>query len=230
MNWVLFEWKLIIRNKRLRQQFMIFMILLPLMVYMQFVSSNLLKETFFLKEFFLWAVFALPAHLATFAFSSNAMFIEKLIIARGSIFQILQAKYRLFSIIAVVLFIMFLPSISLGVKFIELIAAFLFSIGFVSFGLFWTSLASYKPFDIKAISFYNFQGFDAGNYFFPILVLIFAFGFTMLFYWLFNETITLIAMSLIGLVFIATNRIWLEKISKRFEKNKYRRLEHFREK
>jgi TM2 domain-containing membrane protein YozV len=59
--------------------------------------------------------------------------------------------------------------------------------------------------------------------------MIVAFGFTALFYWLFNETITLISISLIGLVFIATNRIWLGKIGKNFEKSKYYRLECFRE-
>jgi hypothetical protein len=197
---------------------------------MQLANEGLIKEAFLFKEFFLWAIFALPANFATFAFSTNAAFIEKQIITPLSIFQLLQAKYRLYCIISIVLFILFLPTIFLGVKIMELVAAFLFSTGFAFFGLFCSSLLSYKPFDIKASSFYNYQGVDAATYFFPILVLIVAVGFTTLFYWLFNETITLIAMSLIGLVFIATNRIWLRKISKSFEKTKYYRLECFREK
>ncbi|GHV57677.1 hypothetical protein FACS1894182_07150 [Bacteroidia bacterium] len=117
-----------------------------------------------------------------------------------------------------------------GVKLIELVAAFLFAIGFGFFGLFCLSLLSYKPFDIKASSFFNYQGSDAGNYFVPMLLIIVGFGFIALFYWLFNETVTLIAMSVIGLVFISTNRIWLEKIGKSFEKTQYRRLERFKEK
>jgi len=230
MNWILFEWKLIIRNKRLRQLSIVSVLFLPFIVYTQLATSSFVKEYFLLKEFFLFAIFAVPANLATLVFSIDAIFIEKMVITRGSIFQQLQAKYRLFNIFSVVLYILFLPSTFLGIKFIEISAAFLFSTGFVFFGLFWTSLSSYKPFDIKASYFYNFQGFDVANYFFSILVLIAAFGLTALFYWLFNETATLIAMSLIGVVFIVTNKIWLKKIGTSFEKTKHHRLECFREK
>jgi hypothetical protein len=230
MNLIWFEWKLIVRNKRLKQMFTVSIFLLPLMVYMQLANSSSREEAFLIKEFFLWAMFALPASFASFAFSINAAFIEKQLITPVSIFEILQAKYRLFCIVSVVLFIVFLPSTVLEVKLAELIGAFLFAIGFGFFGLFCSSLVSYKPFDIKASYFYNYQGFDAVSYFFPIVVLIVASGLIVLLYWLFNETITLITMSLIGFVFIATNRIWLRKISKRFEKTKYYRLERFREK
>jgi hypothetical protein len=188
-------------------------------------------EIFVIKECFLGGFFALPASFATFAFSSGTMFIEKQVITPLSVFKILQAKYRLYCIVSIVLFILFLPSLFLErIILIQLVAAFLFSVGFVFGGLFCSSLVSYKPFDIKASYFYNYQGVDAGSYFFPILVLIVAFGFIVLLYWLFNETVTLIVMSLIGLVFIATNRIWLKKISQCFEKTKYYRLERFREK
>jgi hypothetical protein len=180
---------------------------------------------------FLWLLFALPDNFfAALIFSVNASFIEKQLIAPMPIFKILQAKYRLFAIISFLLFVIFLPSMFLGVKFIELAAAFLFATGFLFFALFWTSLTSYKPFDIKATYFYNFQGFDVANYFSPILIIAIAFGLMFLFYWLFNEIITLIFMSLIGLIFISTNTIWLKKISGSFEKTKYRRLECFREK
>jgi hypothetical protein len=195
-------------------------------------NSTLLKEpgAFLIRECFLWIIFAIPANFATLAFSINATFIERQIIAPLPVFKILQAKYRLFCIVSVILFILFLPSIFSGIKLTELIAAFLFAAGFGFFGLFLTSLTSYKPFNVKASSFYNFQGFHASNYLSPLLVLMVGVCFTELFYWLFNETITLIAMSLTGIVFIATSRIWLEKISKSFEKTRYRRLERFREK
>jgi hypothetical protein len=117
-----------------------------------------------------------------------------------------------------------------GINLMELVSALLFAVGFGFWGLFYSSLLSYKPFDIKASYFINYQGFDASNYFFPLLLLAIALGFKALVYWLFNETITLIAMSIVGLVFISTNKIWLKIISKKFEKTKYYRLECFREK
>jgi hypothetical protein len=199
------------------------------MTFMQLANSGFLKEFFLIKTFFLWAIFALPAGFATLAFSINASFIEKQLISPLPIFKILQAKYRLYCIVSFVLFILFLPSMFFGIKPMQLVATFLFSAGFLFFGLFYSSLLSYKPFDVKASYFANYQGFNAAGYFFSMLVMIVAFGFTALFYWIFNETITLIAISLIGLVFIATNRIWLGKIGKNFEKSKYYRLECFRE-
>lgn len=230
MNLVLFEWQLIVRNKRLKQMFIVSVLFLSLMIYMQLIRSQLSKESFLIKEFFLWGIFTLSANFAALTFSINAAFIEKQLIAPLPIFKILQAKYRLYSIVSLVLFVLFLSSMLFGVKLIELVAAFLFAIGFGFFGLFCLSLLSYKPFDIKASSFFNYQGSDAGNYFVPMLLIIVGFGFIALFYWLFNETVTLIAMSVIGLVFISTNRIWLEKIGKSFEKTQYRRLERFKEK
>jgi hypothetical protein len=229
MNLILFEWKLIVRNKRLKQQLML-MLWIVAVIYIQFKNSNLLKETFLIKELLLWATFVMSANFATWAFNINAAFIEKQIIAPMSVFKILQAKYRLFCIIASVLFIVFLPSMSLGIKLMELVAAFLFAVGFGFFGLFLTSLFSYKPFDIKASTFFNYQGVNIGNYFFPILVMIVDFCFIILLYNLFNEIITLIVMSLVGLVFIVANSVWLKKISESFEKTKYYRLERFREK
>ncbi|MDR0865248.1 MAG: DUF5687 family protein [Candidatus Symbiothrix sp.] len=228
MNLILFEWKLIVRNKRLKQMFMMSMYLY-LLFYLQLTISASLKETFLIREFFIWAMFVIPAGFAPIV-NINAAFIEKQLITPLSIFQLFQAKYRLYCIVSIVLFILFLPSLFFGIKLMELVAGLLFAVGFGFLGLFYLSLWAYKPFDIKASYFANYQGFDAGSYFSPILGLMLAFGFTALFYWLFNETITLIAMSLIGLVFIVTNRIWLKKISKSFEKTKYYRLECFREK
>jgi hypothetical protein len=197
-------------------------------VYIQLINpESLIKEFFLLKEFYLCAVFMLPATFATFAFGVNSSFIEKQITTPLSVFKILQGKFRFCSIISTLLFVVFLPSLFLEIKILELAAAFLFSVGFVFCGLFFTSLYSYKPFDIKASSFYNYQGNDAGSMFAPLLVLLVAFGFVALMYWLFNQTVTLITMSIVGIIFIATNRIWLKFIAQRFEETKYLRLERF---
>lgn len=228
MNLLLFEWKLIVRNKRLWQLFLVSTLLLPSMFYLQLVNSNSLKE-FFIKECFLWAVFLLPANLATFIFSINAWFIEKQLIAPLSIYKTVQAKYHLFAMMSILLFILFLPTMFFGIKLIELFAAFVYAIGFGFFGLFLTSLIPSKPFNISSNYFLNYQGIDLLNYLVPFLVILVSVGLMALFYWLFNETITLIAMQVIGIIFTATSNIWLKKISQRFEKTKHRRLECFRE-
>jgi hypothetical protein len=201
-------------------------------VYPQFINpESLVKEFFLLKEFYLCAVFMLPATFATFTFGVNSSFIEKQITTPLSVFKILQGKFRFFSIVSICLFVAFLPSLFLEIKILELAAAFLFSVGFVFCGLFFTSLSSYKPFDIKASSFYNYQGSnDAGSVFVQVVVMLIVCGLVALIYLLFNQTVTLIMMSIVGIIFIATNRIWLKFIAQRFEETKYLRLERFNKK
>jgi hypothetical protein len=229
MSLVLFEWKLIIRNKRLKQQF--FAMLLILLVFcIQIATNSLVKETFLIREFFLWTAFSISAHLATYTFGINTTFIEKQLTIPLPISKILQAKYKFFFRVSTVFFILYLSSTFLGTKVFEIIAAFLFAVGFGFCGLFCTSLFSYKPFDIKASNFANYQGNDVGSILTPFLVLAVAFGFMAFFHWIFNENVVLIAMSVIGLLFIVTHKIWLKFIADRFGKNKYYRLERFRKK
>jgi hypothetical protein len=117
----------------------------------------------------------------------------------------------------------------LGIKLFQIIASFLYSTGFIFFGFFSISLLSKKTFDIKATSFYNWQGYDMSSQLYPILIILFAAGFTAFIYWLFGETATYTVMSAIGVTFIATHKIWLDHICRKFEKTKYKRLECFRE-
>jgi hypothetical protein len=216
------------RNKRLKQQFIVFMVMIPLMVYMQLLGS-LAQESFLIKGFWFWMIFILPASLAPNSFAINASFIEKQLSMPLSVFEFLQAKYRFFSISSLIFFVLFLPSLFLGIKIMELIATLLFAVGFTYFVLFCSALFSYKPLDIKASSFYNYQGIDAGNFLLPLVVILIALAFSVLSFWLFGENVTLIAMSIIGLFFIATHKIWLKHIATKFEATKYKRLEKFRE-
>ena len=231
MSLLLLEWKLLTRNKRLKQQFILILLFFPFIVYVQLATNSLVQENFLLKELFLFLMFLLPvSNSSLVVFGVNAAFIEKQVTTPLSIYQIIKAKYRFYCIESFLLLIIFLPSLFIGVNIFEITAAFLFAVGFMYFSLFMISLISYKPFDVKSSTFYNFQGIDAGSYIYTILVYVVAFGFMMLFYLLCNETVALIAMSFLGFVFIVTNRIWLGFIARKFEKTKHYRLERFNEK
>lgn len=229
MKLIFLEWKLIVRNQRLKQQFPLIILAFPLLIYMQLLNpGSFVIENFLIKELYLCALFAVTAGFAPMAFGVNAGFIEKQLTMPLSVFEILQAKYRFSVILAILLFIVFLPTTFLEIKFTELVAALLFAIGFLFFVLFYSAPFSYKPYDIKASNFYNYQGVDLGNYLYPLLFLAISIGIMILSYLFFNENITLIVMSAIGFVFVATHKIWLKAISRKFEKTKYYRLERFR--
>jgi len=227
MNLLLFEWKLFFRNKRLKQQLILMLIMFPLIM-LQVVASPVLHESFWIKEFLFIGLLSLFAQFAAYSLNTNASFFEKQMTMPVSVLKILQTKYYFFCITTAIALILLFPSIFFGIKFFTFFSSFLFVIGFMLFGLFYCSSFSYKPFDTKATAFYNYQGLDKGNYFFPLLIMTLAFGVILLSYWLFNETVAWILKSVIGIVFIATHRIWLKFIAQKIEEKKYYRIERFR--
>ncbi|MDR3226301.1 MAG: DUF5687 family protein [Prevotellaceae bacterium] len=229
MNLILFEWKLMTRNKRLKQQFVI-LVFFPLVVYMYFFNQKIIENAFY-KDFLLIAMF-LPsgACFAPFSIGMNSAFIEKQITIPIALFKILQAKYRLYCIIALFLFIILLPSVFLGVKIPELVATFFFSVGFLFFVYFLTVLLSYKAFDIKGSSFINYQGADFGNWFLPAILLAVIYSVMSTLYIFFSSKIIITSMAVTGLICIATSNLWLNFIAKKIVKKRYYRLERFREK
>jgi hypothetical protein len=197
------------------------------------LGSNFVFFGYFIwRILFLIALLALPGTFyAPLCLTSNASFVEKLLTTNPkALFYSLQAKYYLYCIFSLIMLLSILPSIFIGVKIIEIISSFLFSIGFMHFLLFHCSLLSYQPLDIKSTSFYNLQGLTFLNQFIPILFFTFILGFIALMNWFFDEKITLIIISTIGIIFISMHKLWLRTICSHFEKTKYRRIECFREK
>jgi hypothetical protein len=230
MNLLLFELKLILRNKRLKQ-FLIMSFMLVFVLYPQFINGNLTEgKHYILLEFFIIACFSLSgSYFAVFAFSMNGSFMEKLMTSPASAKAILESKYYFLCIISLIVVLLMLPCMFWGVKLFQLASAYSYVIGFVFFGFFYTALYSTKTLDIKQTSFYNWQGVSVLSYLLPISVILVATGIIAFIYWLFGENITYIAMSVVGIAFMATHKLWLKYICLKFEKTKYERLECFRE-
>jgi|GEM_PF-4147840 len=229
-NLLLFEWKLFFRNKRLKQQFFMLIVLFLWFSFM-LTTSPTMQESPLIIEVFLIGMMSLFAQFVVYSLATNASFIEKQWTTPLSIFKILQTKYYFFCILSLIPFVLFLPMLFLGqAHVLNLFSNFLFVIGFMFFGSFFSVIFSYKPFDIKASSFYNYQGMDKGNYLYPTFVVLLGVGSVILIYWQLGETITVIFKTVVGLAFITTHKTWLAFITKKIEKKKYYRIERFRKK
>lgn len=231
MKHICFEWQLIARNKRLKQQ-LILIAFFPLFFYSLIVSSNfIIIDYFVLRVLFIIALLSLPGtYFGLLSFSIDTLFIEKLMVSPSVLFDSLRAKYYLNCIFTFILALILLPSVFIGISFYEIISSLFFSIGFTYFVFFQSSLFSYKPMDIKSSSFYNFQGFALSTQLIPILTFALVLGLITLINCLFGESITFIVMLIIGIIFIVTHKLWLLSICRNFEKTKYYRLERFRNK
>jgi hypothetical protein len=186
---------------------------------------------FIVRIFFLYGFISIPgATYCQLIFSSEASFMDKLMISPLSVYSILKAKYRLYCLFAIIMFLIFLPSLFLRVKLIELSAAFLFAVGFMYFACFQCARFNFKRMDIKATKYYNWQGFNSYQQIIGFATVLVPCGIIFLINLLCGENITLLVMTITGLWFVVTNKFWLMSIAKSFEKTKYRRLECFREK
>jgi len=229
-NLLLFEWNLHIRNKRLKQQF-IMLIVLFLWFSFTLTTSPTMQESTLFTEVFLIAMMGIFAQFAVYSLATNASFIEKQLTTSLSVFKILQIKFYFFCILSLIPFILFLPIAFWNtIHFFDLFSTFLFVIGFMLFGSFYSVLFSYKPFDIKASSFYNYQGAEIGNFLYPVFVSLLGIGSVVLIYWQLGETVAVIFKAVVGLAFIATYKIWLNYIARKIEAKKYYRIERFRKK
>jgi hypothetical protein len=228
MKYILFELKLIGRSRRLKQMMIPLIFFIP-QVYLM-TNLNYVWPFFIVRIFFLCGLMVLPgATYCQFVFSTEASFIEKLIISPFPIYSILKAKYRLYCFFAFVMLAILLPSVLSGVKLEEIVSAFLFVIGLLYFVCFQCARFNIKSYDIKATKYYNWQGATSNQQVIGLVALFVPLGIVFLINQLFGENITLLMMSIIGIVFILTSKFWLMSISRDFEKNKYYRLACFRE-
>jgi len=169
---------------------------------------------------------ALPGMmLSQFFFGIEANYISKTMTVPVTFRHILIQKYQLYCLISFGMFLLLLPTLFLGVKITELSASLLLAMGFYLFMGFLSSVLNDKKLDLDARSFANWQGSTFKQYILPNLLLIFV---SLMLYCstlFFSEEAILLGMSVIGLIFIASSRIWLSSLAKYYDKRKYDRIE-----
>jgi len=202
--------------------------------YAMIASSNFIFINYFIgRIFFTIGLISIGGiYYGAISLGMSASYIEKLVTSPKPLSSsLLQAKYYLNSILSFIITITLITIQILNgkVESMEIVASYLFSIGYVYHGMFKCTLLSYAPIDIKATSIYNWQGFTLSNLFFPALFLLATMSIIAIVYWLLGKSITLIIISIVGLCFIVTCKLWINSIGKEIERTKYHRLECFRE-
>lgn len=230
MNEILLEWKMIIRNKRLSQMLILMLLLTAFFYFLLMPSNFLIKNYFVCRMLFLVGLFSLPGtYYGVLSLGMMASFMEKIVTSPMPLYRILLAKYYLYSLYSTGLLHLFL-TVNMGISRWELLAAYLFSTGFMLLVFFRCMLLSYQPVDIRGMNFQNWQRSSLLSEFLaPVMIMTAAAGFMAALEWLAGETLTLLVMSVIGVGFIALHRWWMKSICKAVYKTKYRRLECFRE-
>lgn len=157
-------------------------------------------------------------------------FIDGLMVRREMVLTILHAKYIFYSVLTIIPFLLMLPMVIMGKWSLFMLVSYaIFSIGFQYFILLQMVIYARQtiPLNEKFIS----KGGIENNYI-PLvaqmITLIVPNVMARSVQLMFGETVTNVLMTIVGIAFIATSKIWLRNIYNRFMKKRYVCLEHFR--
>lgn len=224
------ELKLILRHKRSRTAF--FMSILFLLYGFFFYREKLLVNNEFGKMLFA-AVFMTGITLVNygqFMFAWQSAHFDGLLVNKIDHRDFIKAKYLLFTLSSTIITILssFYVVISYKILFIHL-AAYFFNIGFGATLVLYIATFNRKRLDITKSASFNWQGVGATQWIlaFPLLLLPFViyvpFGIINQPYW------GLLALGIFGLTALLLRNFFIDIIVKRFEKEKYKIAEGFRE-
>ncbi|SFH29205.1 DUF5687 family protein [Pedobacter insulae] len=165
-----------------------------------------------------------------FMFAWQSTHFDGLLVNKIDFKNFIKAKFLLFTLSCTVITILasFYGFLSYKLLLLHL-AAYLYNIGFATVIVLYFATMNYKRLDITKSASFNWQGVGATQWILgipfiliPILIYV-PFGLTEHPYW------GLVAIGLFGLVTLLMRNIWINLLVKRFEKQRYKIAEGFRE-
>ncbi|MEG0464373.1 DUF5687 family protein [Bacteroides sp.] len=223
------ELKLLLRNKTCKHGLR--MVLLVTVGFSLVLSFSDIYDGVFMTNFiaiYNFAIFGLLFLSTVMSYEGN--YIDGLMSRKESILSLLRAKYYLYSIGMLIPLVLMIPAIVMGkIAILMAVSWAIFSIGFIYFALFQLVVYNTKTVPLNAkIGVRQNSGTGLQN-----LVSFATLGLPILLYFvlksIFNETVSLYILLVIGIGFIATSRIWITNVYNRFMKRRYKNMEGFRD-
>ncbi|RZJ75804.1 MAG: hypothetical protein EOO47_19290 [Flavobacterium sp.] len=224
------ELKLILRHKRSRSSLIMGVVFLAYGFF--FYRGPLIENDNFGSLLFA-AVFMTGISIITygqFMFGWQSSHFDGLLSSKIDFTNFIKAKFLLFTISCTVITILssFYGFVSYKLLLLHL-AAYLYNIGFATVIVLYFATLNYKRLDITKSASFNWQGVGATQWIlgFPLLLIPFViylpFGFAGKPYW------GLLALGTFGLITLLMRNFWIKLLVKRFEKQRYKIAEGFRE-
>ncbi len=227
-----FEWKLITRNKRSRQNFLQAPLMIPLVLY--FVIYSPAGSLTAMTPFILMAIGSYGFVHLQYVFSWESRFFDFVATRDLDFKSLIRAKYVFYALLATLQFLLLTPFVLIFKPEVYpfLAGVFLYAIGPVYCMLFYAGLGNSTRIDPNQRAFFNFEG-TSGTLFF-IIILIFASTIPL---FIAGGLIPLesplgfsLAAGITGLAFLAAAPAWTADVHRRFQRKKYRNLNKYREK
>lgn len=223
------EIKSIMRNKNVKKS-LIFSSSFVLIISMLVAFTDIYDNQFW--NFF-WIVYCYCVYgmlNLSRSMCAEGNYIDGLLVHKENLLSLISAKYYLSNILLILPFIFLLPPVIMGkYSFLMLVSMLFFTAGVQHFMFLQLSVYNKQtiPLNTKFIG----KGSMETNYIQVVInfaAFIIPVALLYVFYFLFNETIAYLILFIIGIIFVATHRMWISNIYKRMMVRRYINLEGFR--
>ncbi|HTM97801.1 MAG TPA: DUF5687 family protein [Pedobacter sp.] len=224
------ELKLILRHKRSRTTVLMgFFFLLYGFIFYKEKALN--RDAFGMMIF--GAIFMTGFSILSygqFMFAWQSAHFDGLLVNKIDFKDYIKAKFLLFTIACTITTVLASFYFFISPKLLLLqLAAYLYNIGFSTVLVLFLATFNYKRIDITKSATFNYQGVGASQWILMIPFMLVPYLFYLPFN-LFNKPFWgLIAIGVFGLAMLLTRSFWINLIIKRFEKQRYKIAEGFRE-
>ena len=224
------ELKLILRHKRPRNVLMMGLIffLYGFLMYKPGAIANKHLGMSIFTAIFITGIFITT--YGQFMFGWQSAHFDGILTSKVNFKTFIKAKFLLFTMgsSALTLLSFFYGFISLKLVFIEF-AVYLYNIGFSTVIVLFFAMFNYNRIDITKGAAFNWQGSNGTQMFMSIPLLLFPFLIYLPFYYLRLQFWGVAAIGIFGVITLLMRNIWVDVLTKKFEKQRYKIAEGFRE-
>lgn len=228
-EYIKLEIKSLMRNKNPRKSFISASVLVAVITLI--CSFSDVYDGFGMSNF--WCIYNLVVYAAMLLIKimcNEGNYIDALMVHKENILSLLQAKYLFFCGLILVPVLLLMPTVVTGKWSVWMILSYaLFTAGFQYFCIF--QLAVYNKMTIPLNTKFVSRSGIENNYFqFVVSFSVFIVPMIMvnLLNSLLNEKMAYAVMATIGIIFIASHKLWLRNIYNRMMKRRYENMEGFR--
>lgn len=222
------ELKMLFRNKRCKSSLRtigILIIFFSLALSFMDVYDGAFMKTFI--AIYNFAAFGMVILIQIMGFEGN--YLDGMMTRKESILSLLKAKYYLYSLLALVPFVLIIPAIVMGkLTILSCFSYLFFTTGVVYFILFQMAVYNSKTVPLNE----GLTGRQSSGTAFQSLISLLSFGLPLVLFFSFKsllgETAALWLMLFIGISFTLTSELWIKNVYTRFMKRRYQNMEGFR--
>jgi hypothetical protein len=224
------ELKLIFRNKRMKNQFYLF-VAIVFMFGIQLVTNQIIEQNFFMSLF--WVGFLVAGFgmiFSQYLFMSESSYMDGLMVRKHLFFSLMKAKYYFYCAISFLVYVAVMIIVWWKgiLSYMLVTSAFFYYIGFIYCCLFQNGVYNKTYFDLNDSGFMNWKSSSTSMIVISMFAMFIPLALVSAIQIMTSEDIACYFMLIVGLSFVLGSDVWLKWTYNRMMKRRYIIMDGFR--